>query len=346
MSKPTREAYEELERAYSFFNDQLFDGRLPDCLITLQRSHDSKGYFSANQFVNRTDAVNAHEIALNPKWFAVRSLPETLATLVEGMVSLDQHLNSDNPPRRRYRNKEWAAMAEDIGLMASDTGEPGGKRTGDSVSTYIIDGGKFDLACSELLDQAFVLSWIDRFPPAESLIQRDPDTASLVGEANGLMAGEGVLDNVEPDLDRNAASAPAHTQDEGLIVPDTTVDLAGASQDESAPFADSNALVLTDTSGLDSSNDSIASGDTVGDKALFEAPQPDKGPAKKQHDRVSLDTLEKIGVDLSPPPKNPSKTKFNCPDCGANAWGRPSLHLHCSGHGDKKHDVVAMILVP
>jgi hypothetical protein len=24
-----------------------------------------------------------------------------------------------------------------------------------------------------------------------------------------------------------------------------------------------------------------------------------------------------------------SKAKFSCPDCGANAWGKPDLHLVC-----------------
>ncbi|CAH5543468.1 hypothetical protein AI2839V1_4741 (plasmid) [Enterobacter cloacae] len=33
--KPTLQAYDELQRAYDHFNNELFDGVLPDCLITL-----------------------------------------------------------------------------------------------------------------------------------------------------------------------------------------------------------------------------------------------------------------------------------------------------------------------
>ncbi|HCP02795.1 MAG TPA: hypothetical protein DIT61_04645 [Pseudomonas sp.] len=339
MSKPTREAYDELDRAYSFFNERLFDGRLPDCLITLQRSHDSKGYFSANQFVKRTDAENAHEIALNPRWFAVRSLPETLATLVEGMVSLDQHLNSERPPRRRYRNKEWADMAEAVGLMASDTGAPGGKRTGDSVSTYIIDGGPFDQACTELLDQAFVLSWIDRYPPAESLQTAAEPVDEGVPETTALLASPDDLADETSGLDRMAAMSSASTAgadiapmaDGPLLMPDfenedsTLEGMTGAAP-AMTPMLDGNADPASENT-----------------PAPSEEAKPSTAPPMKQQERVSRDALEQIGVDLTPAPKNLSKTKFKCPDCGANAWGKPSLSLHCSGAGDKAHGIVAMI---
>jgi len=36
---------------------------------------------------------------------------------------------------------------ESIGLMPSDTGEPGGKRTGQRMSDYPIEGGAFYLQC-------------------------------------------------------------------------------------------------------------------------------------------------------------------------------------------------------
>jgi hypothetical protein len=37
-------------------------------------------------------------------------------------------------------------------------------------------------------------------------------------------------------------------------------------------------------------------------------------------------------------PKATSKLKSTCPRCGANAWGRPTLHLAC---GDCAIDMVA-----
>ncbi len=46
--------------------------------------------------------------------------------------------------------------------MPSDTGEPGGKKVGQSMTHYIIAGGTFDIACDELLTGQFHITWIDR----------------------------------------------------------------------------------------------------------------------------------------------------------------------------------------
>ena len=35
---PTLKTYDGLNRAYAFFNDRLFAGELPACLVTLQRA--------------------------------------------------------------------------------------------------------------------------------------------------------------------------------------------------------------------------------------------------------------------------------------------------------------------
>ncbi len=44
---------------------------------------------------------------------------------------------------------------ERVGLMPSDTGEPGGRKVGQSMTHYIIAGGPFDMACDELLTGHF-----------------------------------------------------------------------------------------------------------------------------------------------------------------------------------------------
>jgi hypothetical protein len=68
-----------------------------------------------------------------------------------------QHFGT--PPRRGYHNRAWAEQMIAIGLMPSDTGEPGGKHTGQGMSHYIIDGGPFDLAAEALLKSGFCLNW-------------------------------------------------------------------------------------------------------------------------------------------------------------------------------------------
>ena len=46
----TARHYLTLQDAFNYFNSQLFDNRLPQVLITLQRHPHALGYFSADDF--------------------------------------------------------------------------------------------------------------------------------------------------------------------------------------------------------------------------------------------------------------------------------------------------------
>ena len=81
------------------------------------------------------------------------------------MVHLKQQ-HFGKPARGRYHNKQWADWMAELGLEPTNTGEPGGKRTGDRVSHYIVEGGPFDLACQAFLAKHQGLLWGDR--PIES----------------------------------------------------------------------------------------------------------------------------------------------------------------------------------
>lgn len=153
----------ELQQAYDFFNAELFESELPVCMITLQREKDTFGYFSAKRFGN-SDGRHTDEIAMNPGYFAVVPILEILQTLVHEMAHLWQH-HYGLPGRGRYHNAEWANKMESIGLMPSDTGKPGGKRTGDRIADYAVPGGRFLEAAKRLLTAEFKISWYDRFPP-------------------------------------------------------------------------------------------------------------------------------------------------------------------------------------
>ena len=165
--KATGELYPELQVAYDHLNERLFAAMLPPCLITLNRSKRTLGYFSPGRFV-RHDGQLTHEIALNPAYFAARTLKDTLSTIAHEQVHLWQDAFGQ-PSRRGYHNKEWSTMAEAIGLMPSDTGAPGGAKIGEHMDHYIIPGAMFDRAADELLGHAFRLSWLDRYPEAVPL---------------------------------------------------------------------------------------------------------------------------------------------------------------------------------
>jgi len=160
--KPTTETYSELVQAYNAFNKALFEGKLPDCLITLQREKHTCGYFSSGRFAHVNGDLT-DEIAINPSFFAVTPIIEVMQTLVHEMTHLWQ-FHFGTPGRGRYHNKEWARKMEAIGLMPSSTGRPGGAKTGDHIADYAIEDGLFLQACKDLLTQSFKLSWYDRYP--------------------------------------------------------------------------------------------------------------------------------------------------------------------------------------
>lgn len=159
--KPTETAYKELQQAYDHFNKHLFRETLPDCLITLQRKKSTSGYFSANRFAAK-DGEKTDEIALNPSCFAVVPLVEIMQTLVHEMCHLWQH-HFGEPGRGRYHNRQWADKMLSIGLTPSNTGRPGGKQVGDSMSDYPSENGHFMKACENLLTHEFKITWYDRF---------------------------------------------------------------------------------------------------------------------------------------------------------------------------------------
>lgn len=155
--RPTRETYERLQQAFDHFNKTLFDGTLPNALITLQRRKKTFGYFAGARFA-REDGRKADEIALNPASFHERSVNEILATLVHDMVHLWQH-HCGTPGRGRYHNREWAAQMKAIGLQPTIDGAEDGKETGESVGHLIVPGGPFETALNRLLAKDFALVW-------------------------------------------------------------------------------------------------------------------------------------------------------------------------------------------
>jgi hypothetical protein len=150
--------YRAFQAAYDFLNTQLFEGSLPDVLVTLQRQANSRGYFAAERFAGRVDETTVHELALNPDTFIGRDDRDICSTLAHEMVHVWQETHG-TPPRRAYHDREWAAKMKAIGLQPSTTGAPGGKETGQRVTHYIIEGGRYAQAFAALAATGFALRW-------------------------------------------------------------------------------------------------------------------------------------------------------------------------------------------
>lgn len=168
---PTKRTYDDLTAAYDFFNTRLFHGKLPRCLITMQRKNKSYGYFAGGRFGSVDGKEITDEIALNPSHFKARTTEQSLSTLVHEMVHLWQH-HHGQPSRSGYHNKEWAARMTAVGLIPSDTGAAGGNATGQHVSHYIAPGGAFARACAALVEDGFTVPYVELWDEAGKKTRR------------------------------------------------------------------------------------------------------------------------------------------------------------------------------
>lgn len=214
---PTQRQFEALNNAYQYFNQALFGGQLPGCILNFSRKKGTHGFMAPNRWRQiDEEAYSTHEISLTP-YTLYREPILVFSTLVHEQVHLWQ-FEFGNPTRNGYHNKEWAIKMEEFGLMPSDTGQVGGKKTGQYMTHYIIEGG--------LYEQAF---------------------------------------NAMPD-------------------------------DFKLPFTS-------------------LEGDLM--KSLVNGTEGGSG------------THGSTTVVLPPQPKSREKTKYSCPSCGVNVWGKPSLNLMC-----------------
>ena len=169
----TEAQFRALQIAYDHFNETLFEGTLPTCLLTLQRSQvRTQGFFTSAGFIARHGSEAIDEIALNPRVFEGRSDEAIFSTLVHEMVHLWQSYFG-RPTRGGYHNREWAAKMKVIGLQPSDTGEPGGKEVGQKMHHFVIAGGQFQLAVRSL-PQGVCINWQAREETKERTSKRRP----------------------------------------------------------------------------------------------------------------------------------------------------------------------------
>lgn len=185
VDKPTLTVAKELQRAYDHFNEVLFEGKLPPCLMTLQRKNARVyGYYSPRRF-SKSSGFKVDEIAMNPMHFSPNNVEECLSTLVHEMVHQWQEVFGEKKARGRYHNKEWGTKMKEVGLYPSNTGQPGGKETGDQMTHYIMDDGRFKAECKKLLDGGYRLTWAEVMlqAPAQAAPTGD-DGTSLPDKSN------------------------------------------------------------------------------------------------------------------------------------------------------------------
>ena len=186
----TTQQFKTLDDLYAFYNMTLFDAYLPECIVNLSRNSKNYGFFVPNLWAPvESEEKQVHEISLNPDYLLRPSI-EWHSTLVHEMVHLWQH-EFGNPSRSAYHNKQWANKMDTIGLVPSDTGKEGGKRTGQKVSHYINPEGAF-AKIFKSLDAKKIEQLRLRYLPTASLSNQknvddtdDPDGADGNGSDEG-----------------------------------------------------------------------------------------------------------------------------------------------------------------
>ena len=149
-------------------------------LICLSSNPKFYGYFQAGRFIH-TDGEIKDELAMNPKYFIGRPLLLTLSTLVHEMCHChvwQEHFGVKKS-LRTYHNHEWAKTMERVGLMPSNTGKEGGKKTGQKMTHYIIEQGMFETKSQILLTEDFNISWSDRYALVGELDKSDEEKKSM-----------------------------------------------------------------------------------------------------------------------------------------------------------------------
>lgn len=161
-TKPTTELYANLQKAFDQLNVGLFQGELPQVIITLQRKKNVLGYFCHNRFGD-AKGEKLDEIALNPQYTNFRDPMETLSTLAHEMVHLwQQHFGTPTPSN--HHNAEWGRKMNEIGLPPRPV-RPGGKITGNKVSHSIDPNGAFAAIAPTVLSACDSLQGIGDIAP-------------------------------------------------------------------------------------------------------------------------------------------------------------------------------------
>lgn len=352
IDSKTNSIYLDLQFAYNFYNEKLFDGKLQPTLMTLQRHKNMLGYIFFDRFSEKNGQSYLHELAMNSDYFAYRTTIQTLSTLVHEMVHLQQRMFG-TPPERSYHDHEFKDMMMAVGLVTSQTGKPKGKPVGQKMDHYIFKQGKF-LKCSiELLDMGFELPIYERHTPNYiNPAQFYREALEFISEFEDvlkpeylrpLFLNEILLNKAKHELEtsrmigklvreKDAISKPeliVNPQEDDLDIGKST-DLGVSLSEDQDDFQESTSK----TNGKDNINEHD---DELGYEVITELHEPDSDIIKLKVDTVEdliepikalLTVAEEELLEVPPPKPAKNKCKYKC-DCGTNIWGKPNLNVVC-----------------
>ena len=129
MSKAiTKKQFTALNELYNYYNRKLFNGLLPECMVSLVRTTYYHGAFAPNRWKEKNaDTQPVHEIVLNANTMT-RPDKAWHSTLVHEMAHLYIEVFR-KASSGGYHCRRWGAIMKHAGLHPSHTGRPGGRET-------------------------------------------------------------------------------------------------------------------------------------------------------------------------------------------------------------------------
>lgn len=156
--QPTKEQFDAYQASFGYFNERLFQNRLPEIILNFSRRAKAYGFFAPDRWTTQGDSpVVTHEISLNPTLME-RDPKELYSTLVHEMCHLEHHEHGEHLSKKGYHNKEWGGMMKAVGLYPSSTGLKDGPETGFRMTHYIVEDGLFERSFKDM-PQSFLLPW-------------------------------------------------------------------------------------------------------------------------------------------------------------------------------------------
>ncbi|WP_411691009.1 SprT-like domain-containing protein [Acinetobacter gandensis] len=342
-NRTTLQFYEELQHVYDTFNDRLFNNELPECLITLQRINKNTGYWSENRFASIDDGNSyTHELALNPDYFGIRPLIDIFQTYAHELCHLKQAVHG-TPSKRSYHNAEFSSYMREIGLITSDTGREGGKQTGEKMSDYPLNDGKFIKVCNELVEEGRIIKWYDKYVPKTvssiEMIQEQIKLMELLPSASTKLFH---IAHLGKDLNQVLNTANLRKQpvdaiplsDGDEIISEEAVDhfdLAISKVDTSDDHVEALGSIFPSAFLDDDPDQSIPEPNVV---KIFkgEIQDPEKAVVVLNELVFGETIVQEIGSldDELPKKKKQTRESYTCPDCGRGALCAPTFRLTCT----------------
>lgn len=145
-------ALEELYRIFNVLNNDKFDGKLPEPVITIQKTKGSTlGHFTLDKtWKDKNDEESEeksyYEINIDPRWFNSRTSAEVTETLLHEMCHYYNKFNNVKDCSGNVHNKKFKSLAESVGLVVEKGKSVGYGYTSlsDELAKYVEDVVKPD----------------------------------------------------------------------------------------------------------------------------------------------------------------------------------------------------------